>query len=91
MSPPFVSRRRFRLALALGLLLLPLLLFLQAPVVAALLPGAILAVAGLDHFGALDEAPEGAALVDRSDAAEGSRIARALPVTGRSRVIEPKA
>jgi len=85
--PARTSRRPRRLGL-LAILLIPLLLVLHAPILAAVVPGTMLAVASLR---ALDHQPSralpSAELVEAHDVQTLERIARATPVAGQSRRI----
>ena len=77
--------RPLRLGVLTTLLLVPLLIILHAPLIAALVPGAIVTAAqmldGRDQRPALPAAE----LVDPQDARELARVARAIPVEGESR------
>jgi hypothetical protein len=68
----------------LALLLVPLLLFLQAPVLAAIVPGALITMASLDALQNRERhALPGAAVVEGPD--ELRRVATATPIEARSR------
>jgi hypothetical protein len=70
----------------LALLLVPLLLFLHAPVLAAIVPGALITVASLDVLQQRERhALPSAAVVDADDHDELRRVATATPVEARSR------
>lgn len=72
----------------LALLLVPLLLILQAPVLAAILPGALLTVVSLDAFGEREQhALTSAQVVGPGDIEDLHRIAKATPVQARSQRI----
>lgn len=77
-------RRRQRTGLhLLALLLIPLLLVLHAPVLAALVPGALLAIASLESVEqGLDASAQ---IVGVDDVQDIERIAAATPVSATSR------
>ena len=84
------SKRPTSLSL-LAILLIPLLLVLHVPVLAAVVPGALLTVASL---GALDRdraalAPA-AEVVTIDDSADIRRIAAAIPIEARSRRVDAR-
>lgn len=77
--------RRMKLSF-FALLLVPLLLFLHAPVLAAIVPGALLTVASLDVLQQQERhALSSAAVVDLDDHEELRRVASATPIEARSR------
>jgi hypothetical protein len=72
----------------LALLLVPLLLFLHAPVLAAIVPGALITVASLDVLQHRERhALTGAAVVDPEDRDELQRVSSATPIEASSRRI----
>lgn len=77
-------KRRMRLGL-LAMLLVPLLLVLHAPLLAAVVPGALLTVASLDALEQRDaRALPAAHVVDPADGFEAARIERAVWVPSQS-------
>ncbi len=77
--------RPLRLGVVTSLLLVPLLVILHAPLIAALVPGAL--VTAVQMFEARDQpkALPSAELVDPHDLHEVARVDRAQPVEGHSR------
>jgi hypothetical protein len=70
----------------LALLLVPLLLFLHAPVLAAIVPGALITVASLDALQHRErQALPSAAVVGADDHDDLRRVASATPITASSR------
>ncbi len=68
----------------LALLLVPLLLILNAPLLAAVVPGALITVASLDALQQRDRAAlPSAELVGADDSADLRRIAAATPIPAR--------
>jgi len=73
----------------LALLLVPLLLILHAPVLAAVVPGALLTVVSLDAFGEREQhALARAQVVGAHDYEDLQRIANATPIEARSQRID---
>lgn len=76
----------------LALLLVPLLLFLQAPVLAAVLPGALITIASIDALQQRERhSLTGAEIVAADDREAVQRIASATEIESRSRRIDPRA
>jgi hypothetical protein len=71
----------------LALLAFPLMLLLNAPVLAALVPGALLTIASLDSQEHERRALPAADVLMNDDHIELRRLAEATPVTGTSRRI----
>jgi hypothetical protein len=71
----------------LALLAIPLLLLLHAPVLAALVPGALLTISALDSLEQERRALPSATIVGDGDLLDLQRAAAATPVTGTSRRI----
>lgn len=67
----------------LAILAIPVLLMLHAPVLAALVPGALLTIASLER--GEQRALDTAQLVDANDIHELHRVAAALPIHASSR------
>ena len=82
---PSRPRRTMGVMRLLALLAIPLLLALHAPLLAAVVPGALLTVASLQARDAQQrEALPSTALVDADDLAELMRVSAATPVSGHS-------
>lgn len=71
----------------LALLAFPLLLMLHAPVLAAVVPGALLTIATLDSLEQQRRALPAANVITEADHVDLRRLAAAEPVTGSSRRI----
>ena len=85
-SKPRSPGRRGGLRL-LALLAIPVLLLLHAPVLAALVPGALLTIASLESLDREQQALPAADIITNDDHVDLHRLAEATPVTGTSRRI----
>ena len=77
------SPRPARIGL-IALLMIPLLLVLNAPVLAAVVPTALFAVASMEAQSAQPALPA-AEIVDTHDLFERERVAAAVPITAKTR------
>ena len=90
MTTTTTTTKRTRSLSLLAVLLIPLLLVLHAPVLAAVVPGALLTMASLSALeGERAALAPAADVVTASDHGDIQRIAAAIPVEARSRRLEP--
>ena len=82
-SPARQTPRPARLGL-IALLMVPLLLVLNAPVLAAVVPTALIAVASMEAQSAKPALPA-AEIVDTHDLFERERLAAAMPIAAKTR------